>query len=309
MPLTGPAGSIGEYVKNAIDLAAAQNIQVVYADDECDTKKAVSAYQELKIKDVKVFYVACSGSVLALAPLAKENGDLIITAYAGSSEIRNTGDEVIRFIPDALSVVAVMKEYFSENPTEKYAIIHENQNYSTSLADGIAEALGPRLILQEAYASEATDVRTQLTKIKSSGADKIIVVPVSDKTAEIVYKQMKALGMTTPILGEVNVCEYKPAPWDFGFKTTCWKADLGEEKTTDFSKKFKDAYGKDSQSPFYDAVTYDSIQILDRLMKKTEDISELKKEILAGVQGEYLTYSFESNGEVIGTQYLRKIER
>ena len=32
---------------------------------------AVAAYQKLKVENIKVFFVACSGSVLALAPLAR----------------------------------------------------------------------------------------------------------------------------------------------------------------------------------------------------------------------------------------------
>jgi hypothetical protein len=56
-------------------------------------------------------------------------------------------------------------------------------------------------------------------------------------------------------------------------------------------------------------MTYDSIRIIDRLMEKAVDVPALKKAILAGVEGEYSTYSFEPNGEVIGAQYLKTVEK
>ena len=91
-PLSGEAASMGEFVRKAVELDTYKSFTTRFEDDACDPKKAVTAYNLLKLENIKVFYVTCSGSVLSIAPLAKQNGDLIITAYAGSAEIRKTGE-------------------------------------------------------------------------------------------------------------------------------------------------------------------------------------------------------------------------
>ena len=127
-PMSGAATTMGEEIVNSINLASTNSLSIVFEDDQCDTKKSISAYQKLKLQGTHVFYVACSGSVLALAPIAKQDGNLIVTAYAGSSEIRKTGDEVIRFIPDAVSVAEAMAEFASTLPiSSKIGLLYEER--------------------------------------------------------------------------------------------------------------------------------------------------------------------------------------
>ena len=314
VPLSGPAGSMGEFVKNAIDLADAKHVTIEYQDDQCDGKKALSSYQELKLKGAKIFYVACSGSVLALAPLAKNDGNLIITAYAGSAEIRKTGDEVIRFIPDALTIVDAMKEYFKENTANTtYAILYEEQDYPKSVADGVVAALGSKLLIKETYRPDSTDMRSQLTKIKGKNVDKLVFVPVSDATAKIALGQMRDLGLKTTVVGDVNLCGYPFSPSDFGQKTVCWNAELDKKEANIFADIYKAKYASTSTYPFYDAITYDSIGIVDDLVgsagSKKDLIPYLKSHILGGIKGKISSYEFEPNGEVMGVNYLKMVEK
>lgn len=311
LPLSGEASSVGELVKKAVELHDSKNITIKFEDDQCDSKKAVTAYNSLKLQGVKIFYVACSGSVLALAPLVKTNDDLILTAYAGSSEIRKTGDEVIRFIPDAESIAGVMSEYLkNKNNNQKIAILREDQAYAYSIGEIIKKNFGSNVVAEETYSGKSVDFRTQLTKIKSSGAQLIVFAPVSEKPAYVIYKQMSDLGIKIPIIGEVNSCDYKRIPTEFMIPMVCWKAGLGEEK----EKKFLDAYSakftEKSITPFYDAATYDVIAIVDKIFSATggTSIKNIKNAILQGVSGPINSYEFSQDGEITNTSsYLKQV--
>jgi branched-chain amino acid transport system substrate-binding protein len=301
-PLSGEAASMGEGVRNAIDLAVSEiddsNFSVKYEDDQCDTKKAVLAYQKLKSEGVHVFYVACSGSVLALAPLAKEDNNLIITAYAGSSEIRKTGDEVIRFIPDSVTVVDAITEYFKESATTT-ALLYENTAYPLSVANSLKEKLAINLDLP--YNATSRSLVLELLKIKQSNVSKIIFIPLSDKLANTIYKEMKTLGLKTSIVGDVNVCDYSSKPSDFGIPYVCFKAEASGERVENFKMKYKQRFGIESQYLFYDVATYDSIFGIYKTNGK-------KEEILKGVEGPTHSYLFDQKGELLnGYKYLKLV--
>ncbi len=302
MPLSGEAASMGEGVKNTIELAVSEiadsNFNVKYEDDQCDTKKAILAYQKLKSEGVHTFYVACSGSVLALAPLAKEDNSLIVTAYAGSSEIRKTGDEVIRFIPDALTVVDAIAEYLKESATTT-ALLYENAAYPLSVSNSLKEKLTINLDLP--YNSTSRSLVPELLKIKQSGINKVIFIPLSDKLANVMYKEMGALGLKVLVVGDVNVCDYTSKPSDYGIPYVCFKAEAKGERVEDFKIKYKQRYSIESQFLFYDIATYDSIYGIYATQGKKEDM-------LKGIEGPINTYLFDQSGELLnGYEYLKLI--
>ncbi len=314
-PLSGPAGLIGEEVANSIKLASSTSFQLIFEDDQCDTKKAVSLYLKLTQQDVHVFYVSCSGSVLALAPLAKTGGNLILTAYAGSSEIRKTGDEVIRFIPDALSIAGAMANYALKLPVDsKIGLLYEAQDYSKSVAMTLQDKLGAKIISQETYSATDNTFRTQLMKLKSQGINNLFYVPTSGKAVGLVYKELDVLNYRPLLIGDVNACEYTPTPKEFGLKSVCFDAGFTTETQAykDFLVVYKTQYGIESASPFYDSVTYDIFKLIDVYAKShsTNNIaSGLKTYFLGGVTGGMSSYSFTKNGEVMADQYLKMFEK
>lgn len=326
-PLTGDAATIGEGVKNSIDLSVRdiQNrvkgesgdrekvpeFKVVYEDDQCDTKRAISAYQKLKNQNIHIFYVSCSGSVLALAPIAKQDGNLIVTAYAGSGEIRKTGDEVIRSIPDGLTVFEEIKKYLlgATKRGEKIAVLYEQQAYPESVAMKINEEVLSFDVTLFPYIASESSFRTQILKIKELGAEKIVLVPVSDKATKIMYTEMKSLGVRAHIVGDVNLCGYSFTPKDYGMTYTCFKAERKGTAADAFRKEYKSVYGIESQYSYYDIATYDLIQALHRILsgaageKSNQTIRSLKDALLSGYVTPTGVYEFTKDGEVVGAEY------
>ncbi len=307
IPQSGPAGSVGEYIKKALELSVREHIDLVYEDDQCDTKRAVSAYNMLKLKGVKVYIVGCSGSVLALAPLVEADGNLLLTSYAGSSEIRKTGPSVIRFIPDAFSIVDAMSGYVASAPYQRYGVLYEQQDYAQSVADGMKEILGSKLVVMEQYKGTDISFKSQLLKFKNT-VDALILIPVSDKAEKIILTEMNLLSIRPFVIGDVNTCDFAFKPSDVGIDGVCFKAKLSPEKEQIFNDLYLSKYTKPSEYMFYDAVTFDLVTILDEIMGKHGSIPDIQETVLRGVSGPISSYTFDSMGEVNGGEYLQLVE-
>ncbi len=308
-PFTGPLATAAESIKRSVELVETDVLEFVYEDDSCEPKKAILAYQKLKSDGVNIFSVACSGSVLAIAPLAKEKGDLIVTAYAGSIDIRKTGPEVIRFVPDGLSVVEAMKSFFQSYPDYDFGLFHEQQDYANSVADEISSTLGDRIIVRESYSADELNFKTELLKISNEKIDALIFVPVSEKTAEKVYKDIRELDIDLPLIGDVNVCDYGVQPSEYGISGMCWRAELATDGYKKFMEMFNEAYATNPSYPFYDSLTYESIQLLNTIVNDgNRDVENIKQKILSGGKGAIVNLEFDKQGNATARDYLKKIE-
>ena len=310
-PLSGGAASMGISIQRAIDLVAVPGLRPHYQDDQCQAQKGLSAYQRLRAQGIRFFYVACSGSVLAIAPLAKRNGDLVLTAYAGSIEIRKTGPEVIRFIPDGQSVVQAMLDYFNRQPEQRYGLLWEEQDYADSVASSLRTALGPAVVVDEHYRPYDGSYKSQLLKFKRHDLSAIIFVPVSDQAAQIMYREMRDLDLHKPIIGEVNVCDYAIKPEHFQLQGTCWKAGIDSPGFRQFLDRYRAAYGVSPQYPYYDAITFDSVTIVGRLLaehRQADPVAFVQQSLLAGQTGLISSYQFDADGEVSGRSYLQQVD-
>ncbi len=317
LPLSGPSASMGESLSGALKLADANSISLLFEDDQCEAKKALAAYYKLKAEGVHVYFLACSGSILALAPVVKKDGGLILTSYAGSAAIRKTGDEVIRFNPDAFSIAEALREYLTATEEgrnlKRLALLYEEQDYAVSLASLLRESLAERIVSEEVYPVDQSSYKSQILRLTKKNPDAILMVPVSDVAAQVIYKEMRETKLNLQLLGDVNLCDYKIKPSDYGIKGKCFSAQMTGREYEIFRDDYQKRYGRAPQYPFYDAIGYDIILMINQIKTSTpwnseQGIKELKAAILGGIQGKMASYSFSENGEVRdGWRYLKLV--
>jgi len=315
LPMTGAAASLSEDIQKSLKLydLESKNIKLVLHDDQCAGKGALSAYNLLKNQGIKIYIVACSGSIIALAPVVKEDHNVILTGFGGAIDIRKTGDEVIRFIPDGLTIAEGMIGVIKSEPNKKYALFTEQQDYSQSVADMIQKEVGNQILLRESYKADDSDFRAQITKIKNAKANSVIFVPVAEPSSEKIYKQMKELGLQTEILGDVNVCDRKVQPKDFGYHGTCFATVLETDGYKKYLENYKMNYNSEPIYPFYNAIMYDVLTIVDNLLGSVgkvdnDEVDNIKNEILNGVKGRITDYQFTPDGEVVSGDYLKRVD-
>ncbi len=318
LPLSGSAGKMGEEVLQSIQMANLSTIELAVEDDQCSPKNALSAYEKMNAQGIDVFYIACSGSVMSVYPKAKENNDVILTAYAGSVEIRKTDDTVIRFIPDGLSIASEMSAYINEGVKQnninlnKVMVVYENSDYSKSVADTILEkVLGIKLV--DTYKSDDVDFKSLALRLKQSGANTFVFIPTSDKAFKLFLQELKKNTVVGTVIGDVNVCDYQFSTSEFNLPATCWKSKLSDSLTASYENQYKTKWGTASNYTFYNAVTTDIFEYLNaRGVNKSNSIAEAIQEDLlkSGYKGLYGNYEFTPDGEIADYEdYLVRVTR
>ncbi|MFH1900218.1 MAG: ABC transporter substrate-binding protein [Patescibacteria group bacterium] len=323
LPLTGKGASQGAEMQNGIRLAeekinsAEKIVEIIYEDEKCDPKEAVSAYQALRLKEVKfIIGAACSPSTLAIAPLAEKDKVVLITPGSSADDISQAGDFIFR----NQVLVSQKEKKLADITVKKFnslATIYDQTNDARILGEKVVVDIfrtsGKNVLAREGFGKNAVDFKTEIQKIKQKNPE---VIFISAQTSQVttILKQMKELKISSQVILEEGVAT------DPVFLEVAGNlADGIIFSGTDFSRKinpeFWDLYNnKFGKNPnIYAGQSYDCLMILANIIKekcKTGDSVCVKDELYKvknypGVSG--LT-TFDENGDVIKPIVIKVIK-
>jgi branched-chain amino acid transport system substrate-binding protein len=188
--VTGPASFLGEPERNTAkmleeDLNAAggllgRKLEVIVYDDEYDATKAVTAVDRLIKRDRVVAIVGPSGtgSTLAIIPKVEEAKIPLISCAAG----RKIVEPIKRWVfktpqSDALAVRKIY-QHAKKAGLGKIAILTASDGFGAAgreeLKD-VAAQVGMTVVADEVFGPKDTDMTAQLTRIKGTAAQAIVV--------------------------------------------------------------------------------------------------------------------------------------
>lgn len=188
-----------------------KKITLVEADNKSDPAEAANAATKL-ISDDKVVAIvgpATSGAVQAESQVATENKVPIIAPDATSPDITVENGQVKPFVFRGCFIDLLqsntMAAFAANELKAKTAVIYldSSTDYSKSLAEVFKnkfEALGGKVVMEEAFVAKDQDFKATLTNIKTANAD-IIYIPAYYEEVGKIVKQARELGITQPILG------------------------------------------------------------------------------------------------------------
>jgi branched-chain amino acid transport system substrate-binding protein len=285
LPLTGQNAQYGLWTQQGIDMAVdelnagagtnnANKIQILYQDSAGDGKTGVAAAQQLiSTQGVKFLIVINSGVVLAVAPITESNHVILMNPAAANAAIRKAGDYTFSNINDAKSEANFMAGYMKDTlKIDNAAILNATSAYQTSAADAFEErfkTLGGKIVAHESFDENATDVRTQLTKLRSANVS-VVYTPAISKNAALILRQSQELGFkpkwfaTTPFEGP-EVQEIASSAVD-GIIYTSSVLNKDDPQVQDFIKRFQARYQKEPE--VYSATAYDAVRILYSSIQK-----------------------------------------
>ena len=321
--VTGPGQSYGTVLVQAKQMAVdeinagggidGRMLELVVEDSKCSPKDAITAYNKLTDVDgVKIILgTSCSGAMLGAAPLAGEDGVVMLSASATNPDIADAGDYIFRTaINDSNLGIDTGNTMWSDG-VRTIATINELTDY----AEGVRltsvqrfEELGGSVAVSEAYSSDVTDFRTQLTKLIGESPDAIHVAAQSEFTGGTIVKQLRELGFSGPIYGEsvvsgTQALEIAGDAAD-GLKAIIPNPDLDTERGREFLSSFRERYGFVTL-PWFLGSAYDNVYIAAECLKQTGDDQDadgfrdcLYDLTFSGAIGD--DYSFDEKGEVVG---------
>ena len=306
-PLSGNYAVYGGDCKNGIELAVneinaaggvnGQLLELIAEDDEGQPEKSVSAYKKLVTKDGVKLVVGSltSGCAIAITPLAQAQKVVQIAPAATAPAVTDAGNFIFRACYDDPFQGTVGGKFAAENlGTKNAAILYDIGNdYSVGLTENFKTAFekaGGSIVSLESYSTGDKDFNAQLTKIKNANPD-VIYLPDYYGTVALIAKQLRAQGITTPIVGADGWDGLTENAGDEvlnGFYSNHYAADSTESKVQDFVKNYKEKYTLTPTS--FGALGYDAIYMLrDAIEKAGAEDSEAVRAALEATNGDYVT--------------------
>ena len=215
--LTGPAGQYGQSIKNGLELALEEinaaggvkgsKLTLVLEDEQGKKEQAIDVFKKLIFQDkvLMLFGPTLSNSAQAADPIAQAAKVVAFGTSNTADGITSIGDFVFRnSVTEADVLPETLRVSSRVAGIKKVAVLYGNDDvFTKSGFDAFKKALETLNIpvtTTETFAKGDVDFKAQLTKIKASGADAIVLSALIAEGAPIMV-QARQLGIELPFIG------------------------------------------------------------------------------------------------------------
>lgn len=287
-PLSGAASTYGESVKNGAQIfldkinanGGIDGKQVVlkFEDDEADPTKAISAYDKLVNQDGVKFLLGpvTSGAANAVGPNATADGIPMITPSGTETNLTTTGGEyVYRTCYIDATQGEVIAKYSSENLGAKTMAVlyNKDSDYSTGIAEAAKaqfEANGGKVVEYVSYNEGDKDFSAQLTNIKSSNPD-VLVLPDYYSVVPVIADQARKIGITSQLIGgdgwdSPELVKIGGDAVEGGLFVNHYSPDDSDAEVQEFVSAYKEKYGQTPDA--FAALSYSTLQLFAEAITK-----------------------------------------
>ena len=182
-------------------------IEFVFEDNRSTPGESATIAKKLVSRDkvVAILGEVASGRSLEAAPIAQSNGVPMISPSSTNPKVTETGDYIFRVCFTDPFQGRLLAEFAKRTlKAQKVAIFSDvSAPYSVGLAQYFREpflAGGGQLVSEQKYTGGDKDFRAQLTAIKSTAPDAILV-PGYYTDVGLIVAQARQLGITVPLFG------------------------------------------------------------------------------------------------------------
>ena len=288
--ISGPTSVWGSAVTRGVELAAEKingqggingaKIKMITLDTKGDVQEAIKAFNRLvdQEKAVAVIGPPISNIGIGLAPIADAKKVAFVGSFADPratvGEDGKVHPSMFLIQPSTVQYGEIMASYAVEKlGLKKIAILYDQSNaYAVSLMapfKAYAESVGAKVVDEEIYGKTDRDYRTQLSKIKSSGAD-CVFAPNYIQGLVITAKQSQQLGLTMPFVGALDyAAPFASLVNDPEAANNIYFANNysdSEPQLTEVRKAYKAKYNEDPINKVY--LGYDKMLVVVEGIKK-----------------------------------------
>lgn len=329
LSLTGTYAGLGIPEQNTIKMEVdrineagginGREIEVVVEDDATDEAKAVAAAARLIDQEKVIAILGATGTGQSMAIRGDvQRAGIPQISMAGGTAITANFDPLVYQTPwsNTLVVPFVMSKIKTDGYT-KVGLITDSGGYGKDGRDVIlktAKELGIEIVSDMTFNAGDADMSAQLTNIKTSGAQAILMW-TAGKEATTIAKNKEQLGITLPWYGGSGQARKEfptgagTAAEGFIFGTgkslvpSTWGEDTEEYKVvSDYAARYKAAYGDDPD--IFAGHAFDAMNILINALEKAGEDADAKAlnaaiestKDLIGFGGNYTFSASDHNG-------------
>ena len=305
--VTGPNSPLGTPEKetalmlqeqiNAKGGVGGRKIDVIVYDTESDETKAVTLAKKLLEQDkvLAIIGPSSTGESLALVDTMTKAQTPLVSAAASAAIVTPVQDKKWIFKTPQSDILAVNEiyNYLKKKSWTKVAILNVSVAFGTTGKDALEKAApgaGIQIVAAESFGAQDTDMTAQLTKIKGTGAQAIIVWGTNPGPA-IIAKNAKQLSLNIPIFNSHGIAnqQFLDLAGDAAngvmlpagkllIASTLPDSDRQKKLLTQYAADFKQKYNKDANT--FGGHAYDALSLVTKALEKSgADKSKLRDEL------------------------------
>jgi branched-chain amino acid transport system substrate-binding protein len=285
--LSGPAGQYGQSIKNGFQLAVDEinaaggikgdKIALQFEDEAGKKEQAIDVFKKLIFQDkvLMVFGPTLSNSAQAADPIAQAAKTVVFGTSNTADGITSIGDYVFRnSVTEADVLPETLRVAIKHAKITKVAVLYGNDDvFTKSGYDAFKKALETLKVpvtTTETFAKGDVDFKAQLTKIKASGADAIVLSALIAEGAPIMV-QARQLGMNIPVIGgngmnSVKIFDLAKDKSDNLWVGSPWALGTQTKENTKFVVAYTQKYK--SAPDQFGAQAYDAMNIVATALGK-----------------------------------------
>jgi branched-chain amino acid transport system substrate-binding protein len=285
--LTGNASQYGVAIRKGFELAAGeiassggingQKLELVIEDEQGKKEEAINVFKKLIFQDkvLLLFGPTLSNSAQASDPVAQAAKVVVFGTSNTADGITSIGNYVFRnSVTEADILPATLKVAAQKTGFSKVAVLYGNDDiFTRSSYDNFKKALQDLKIgvtTTETFAKGDVDFKPQLTKIKGTNSDAIVLSALVAEGAPIMV-QARQLGITLPFVGgngmnSPRVFELARDHSDNLWVGSPWSVESSAPENKRFVAAYKKAYN--ALPDQFAAQAYDAMYIAVQAMRE-----------------------------------------
>ena len=300
LSVTGPAAFLGDPELKTLELYVDQinaaggvngnKITLVIEDEQGKKEEAINAFKKLIFQDkvLMLFGPTLSNSAQAADPIAQAAKTVVFGTSNTADGITSIGDFVFRnSVTEADVLPVTIKTAVKHKSIKKVAVLYGNDDvFTKSGYDNFKKALDDARIpvtTTETFAKGDVDFKAQLTKIKATNPDALVLSALIAEGAPIMV-QARQLGLNVPVIGgngmnSVKVFDLAKGASDDLWVGSPWSIENQTKENSTFIDNFKKKYNASPDQ--FAAQAYDAMNIVATALKKVKLSGDLDKDRVA----------------------------
>ena len=295
--LTGGAAQYGISIRNGFQLAAEEinaaggvngdKLVLIVEDEQGKKEEAINAFKKLIFQDkvLMLFGPTLSNSAQAADPVAQAAKVVVFGTSNTADGITSIGDFVFRnSVTEADVLPVTIKAAVKTANIKSVAVLYGNDDvFTKSGYDNFKRAIEEQKLpvtTTETFAKGDVDFKAQLTKIKATNPDAIVLSALLAEGAPIMV-QARQLGLNVPVIGgngmnSVKVFDLAKGASDNLWVGSPWSIENRTKENNSFIVAFTLKY-KSTPDQFA-AQAYDALHIAAAAIKKVKLSGDLTKD-------------------------------
>ena len=255
---------------------------------------------------------ACSGTVLAAAPVYERAKRVIIATSASSPKIADAGEYVFRTTPS--DIVAARQLYQHISASRRHVVIlSEESDYAQDLEQAFVasrDSDSKMKIVRETFLPGTSDFRTQLTRIRSSKPDALFLNTQTERSFVVLLRQLNEMSWSIPIYGAywpaspTLLAQAGELANGIEFVDTPSLSGMLSEQGSKVFEEFVSKYPKPRSIESVFASSFEAFRVIDQAHRSGEDVKSYL--LNAKFNGIFGPFEFDSQGEIVGISFAIK---